>query len=409
MHVRKLAPILGLSISVSLGACGDDGGVSTGGSTGEPGTSTTSASGTSSTTDEPTTGVTGAGTTGDSSTTGEPDATTGSAESTGEGTTGDESTGAPVDPLQEFLDAREDHLRALAVPIAACVAENDTLHPVFNGCIDWHSAVHATYALHAVYRHTGDVQYLEAAEAKLTEVGLAAELLQVQQGMLPEEIPYGYAWFLTLARERELSTGEMDLRPLAMEIRDQLREWVDSRTPQQFEAGALADDYGSLTWAVLNLWQWAEWTDDPELAGAMKSLAANGLNTPELDAACPFSQEEADADDFFPPCLHRARLLALMLPADMQATWLAGWLPETPVLTPIDMPAKAHISGLNFSRAWGLWSLYEATDDVAYRDLFLDHMITHLEHPQYWAEDYGNYAHWVAQFGVYAISQTYPQ
>jgi hypothetical protein len=320
-----------------------------------------------------------------------------------------DTTGAPVDEWQEFLDGREDWLRALAVPISACVAMNDTEHPVFNGCIDWHSAVHATYALHAVYRHTGDMSYLEAAEAKLTDVGLAAELLRIQQGLLPQEVPYGYAWFLTLARERELSTGKKDLRPLAMEIRGQLREWVDSRTPMELEAGALADDYNSLTWAVLNLWQWAEFDNDPELAGAMESLALNTLQAPGLDASCPFSQEEADADDFFPPCLHRARLLVNLLPADAQATWLAGWLPAIPALTPIDMPAKAHISGLNFSRAWGLWSLYEATDDIAYRDLFLDHMITHLEHPQYWAEDYGNYAHWVAQFGVYAISQTYPQ
>ena len=78
-------------------------------------------------------------------------------------------------------------------------------------------------------------------------------------------------------------------------------------------------------------------------------------------------------------------------------------------MTPIDMPAKAHVRGLNFSRAWDLWSLSEATQDVAHRDMFLDHMITHLEHPQYWAENDDNYAHWAAQFAVYAISQTYAE
>jgi len=407
VHLRELALILGLS----LVACGDDGGAGeasagTTGTTGTAGTtgeaSTGSSGAVSAETGEPTTGATG---TGAVTTDGSGSGTT----SSGEGTTGDESTGGPADAWEEFLGAREDHLRALAVPISACVASDDTQHPVFNGCIDWHSAVHATYALHAVYRHTGDMMYLEQAEAKLTPVGLAAELSLIEQGKLPQEVPYGYAWFLTLARERELATGATDLRPLALEIRDQLREWVDSRTPAQLEGGVLADDYQNLSWAVLNLWQWAEWTDDPELAGAMESLAKNALQSPGLDASCPFGQEEVDADDFFPPCLHRARLLVNLLPADARATWLAGWLPDVPVLTPIEMPAKAHISGLNFSRAWGLWSLYGATDDLAYRDLFLDHVITHLEHPQYWAEDYGQYAHWVAQFGVYAISQTYPQ
>ncbi len=407
VHVRDLVLILGLS----LVACGNDGGAgdtggasSTGQGTGGGATSTGTSEPTGTTGTTGMTGMTGVASTGDVPTTGEPDPDM----TTGEDTTTN-TTGAPVDAWQGFLDDREDWLRALAVPISACVAMNDTEHPVFDGCIDWHSAVHATYALHAVYRHTGDMVYLEAAEAKLTQVGLAAELLRIQQGLLPQEIPYGYAWFLALARERELATGATDLRPLATEIRDQLREWVDSRTPAQLEAGALADDYASLTWAALNLWQWAEWTDDVELAGAMESLAVNALQAPALDASCPFSQEEINTDDFFPPCLHRARLLIELLPADAKATWLAGWLPDMPVLTPIDMPLKAHISGLNFSRAWGLWSLYEATDDVAYRDIFLDHMITHLEHPQYWAEDYGKYAHWVAQFGVYAISQTYPE
>jgi hypothetical protein len=30
-----------------------------------------------------------------------------------------------------------------------------------------------------------------------------------------------------------------------------------------------------------------------------------------------------------------------------------------------------------------------------------------MAQPQYWATDYGRYAHWVAQFGVYALAQTY--
>jgi len=337
---------------------------------------------------------------------------TGTAEVTtdGTGTTAFESTtGEPEDPAwQDFLDAREDHLRALGVPILACVAKQDTQHPVFNGCIDWHSAVHATYALHAIYRHTGDPSHLAVAAAKLTPAALDAELGRVQQGLLPQEIPYGYAWFLTLARERELATGETDLLPLATEIRDQLRAWLLGRSEAQIDQGVAADDYANLSWAALNLWQWAQWTDDAELGAAMEAFVDEQVLDPKYDGTCPFDQEETDADDFFPPCLHRARLLVSTLeegaPRD---TWMAGWLPLTPVLTPIDKPAGAHISGLNFSRAWGLWSLYQSSGDPAYRDLYLDHMTTHLNHPQYWAEDYNNYAHWVAQFGVYAISQTY--
>lgn len=383
-------PNLSATVLVILCACGDGGSDGATDSSGTGGSSTTGPSSTD-----------GTGT--DDSTTGDPTTST-----TGDSTTGDSTTGEPVDPAwQEFLDAREDHLRALGVPILACIAKQDTQHPVFNGCIDWHSAVHATYALHAIFRHTGDVSYREAAEAKLTPAGLDAELTRVQQGLLPQEIPYGYAWFLTLARERELSTGETDLVPLATEIRDQLRVWLLARSEAQIDQGVLADDYANLSWAALNLWQWAQWTDDAELATVIEDFVDAQLLDPVLDTACSFAQEETDADDFFPPCLHRARLLVSTLDTVARDTWLVAWLPLTPVLTPIEKPAGAHISGLNFSRAWGLWSLYQATTDPEYRDLYLDHMITHLNHPQYWAEDYNNYAHWVAQFGVYAISQTY--
>lgn len=392
MRARAQTPLL---LALVLSACGDDGG-------GDAGSATDGSTAQASETGAPTGG-------GDGST-GAPTGGTSSGEdsSTGASSGEDSSTGAPEDPAwQEFLGAREDHLKALAVPILACVARNDTKHPVFNGCIDWHSAVHGTYALHAISRHTGDDSYRAAAEVKLTPAGLDAELNRVQQGVLPEEIPYGYSWFLTLARERELLTAQTDLVPLATEIRDQLRAWVESRTQAQIDKGVLADDYASITWAALNLWQWAQWTADAELAAAMEGFAADHVLDPMYDLACPFAQEEQNTIDFFPPCLHRARLLVTALAPDQAASWLAGWLPDAPTLTPIDMPAAAHISGLNFSRAWGLWSLYQASGAVAYRDIYLEHMNTHLNHPQYWAEDYDNYAHWVAQFGVYAISQTY--
>ncbi|MBK7824991.1 DUF2891 family protein [Nannocystis sp.] len=398
MHPRDLAPLLALGLL--LAGCGDDGDATTDATTASTGQASTDDAATipnSSTSDSPTSDATTTATTDPSTSTSDP----------GETTTTDSSTGAPAGPWDDFLIARDDHLRALAVPILTCIAKQDTQHPVFNGCIDWHSAVHATYALHAVSRHTGDPSYLAAAEVKLTPAGLDAELQRVQQGKIPQEVPYGYSWFLTLAVERELGTGKQDLRPLATEIRDQLRAWLESRTPPQISTGVLADDYANLSWAVLNLWQWAQWTDDAELAAAMETYAADILQDPAFDAACPFSQEETDADNFFPPCLHRARAIVTLLPGAASAPWLADWLPAEPTLTPIEMPAAAHISGLNFSRSWGLWSLYKASDDVAYRDLFYDHVTTHLNHPQYWAEDYNNYAHWVAQFGVYAISQTY--
>lgn len=385
------------SLALVAGACGghDDDSASGSGdsSTGDTGEAPTTGASSGGVTDASTTGAATDG--GSGGTTGE---TTG--ETTG-GTTG-------VDPVwADFEAQREQLLETLAPPILSCIANKDTNHPVWNGCIDWHSSVHATYALHAIYRHTGDASYLQAAEAKMTPAGLMAELANVQQGAYPQEVPYGYAWFLVLARERERATGATDLVPLATEIAAQLRAYLAGRTPQQFQAGMLADDYLNLSWAIVNLWQWGEWTGDADLMAEMEGLVLEPTVVEAYDGLCPFEQEEADADDFFPPCLHRALALSTMWPQAEAAAWLGTWLPDAPVLTPITMPAAAHIGGLNFSRAWGLYAGYRVTGDPALRDLYLDHLLTHIEQPQYWAEDYFKYAHWVAQFGVYAISQTY--
>jgi hypothetical protein len=345
------------------------------------------------------------------------DSTTGGA-ATGEGGSSGEGTGSSgasssgstgeVDEIwQAFLDRRLDDLAALSVPILDCVDNVDTGHAVFHGCIDWHSAVHATYSLHAIARLTGDPSYLEPVDALLGPQAIAAELADLHDGGIPAEVPYGYAWFLTLAREREVGTGETDLRPLGDEIALQLRAWIDSRTPGELYAAVLDDDYGNASWPLLNLWQWAQHTGDAELAAAMELLVSDEWLSVAYDDACPLSQEETDTDDFFPPCLHRLRTIVTVLPPAEHAAWLAGYLPAELVLTPIGEPAAAHIAGLNFSRSWGLWSAWNASGDVQWRDRYVDHVVTHVEQPQYWAENYGAYAHWVAQFGVYAIALSF--
>lgn len=328
--------------------------------------------------------------------------TTGSAE--------DSSTGDPIDPAwQAFLDAREDWLHALAVPILACSAQMDTGHPAFHGCIDWHSHVHATYALHVVYRVTGDTTVLDAAEATLAPAAVAGELADLQMSGIPYEIPYGYAWFLALAVEREQATGATDLVPLAEVIADQLGSWIASRTPQQVAEGILADDYANLSWAALNLWRWAVHAGDATSAAAMEAFVADTLLDPAWDAACPLSAEAVDLDDFFPPCLHRAMAIATIAEPAVATAWLDAWLPDTLDLAPltVDDVDNAHQAGLNFSRAWGLHALWLATGDAQWRDRYADHVQTHVEQPSLWAENYGAYAHWVAQFGVYAIARTY--
>jgi len=303
-----------------------------------------------------------------------------------------------------FVGARETYLRDLADPIEACVTRHDTTQPLFHGCDDWHSAVHGTWALLALTRLTGDPTYTAIVDELLEPSLLAAELDRLETTGIEYEIPYGYAWFLRLARERA-AAGRDDLVPLAAEVAADLEAFLLARTPSQIEAGVQAPEYGNLSWAALNLYQYAVAAGD----GARAQMALDFARRELLpwDAACPLEREATFTSQFFPPCLHRALALLAILPPEEAADWLAAFVPADLLLAPLTVPTTAHSAGLDFSRAWGLWSLYQATGDVAYLQLYLDHVETWIALPEFWAESYDEYAHWVPQFGVYAIARSF--
>ena len=375
---------------------GDSGGTSS--STTTATTATTTASITASTT----TSTTAADTTMSS-------AADGSSSSSSSGDAESSSSGEMVNPQwQAFLDARQGWLEQLGVPILACSANMDTNHPAFHGCIDWHSHVHATYALHVIYRVTGAQSWLDAANDTLEAGALAAELADLQDGGIAGELPYGYAWFLLLAIERERTTGQTDLVPMATEIAAQLSTFYGAESAGAIQDQILADDYGNGSWAALNLWRWSQHAADAPLADQVETLVDDVWPSPMLDEACPLSAETMPAD-FFPPCLHRAMTIIAIEPPMTTSAWLDGWLVDGFELTPLGVAdvTGAHLAGVNFSRAWGLWHLWLATGDTHWRDLYAEHIEAHMALPELWAENYGSYAHWVAQFGVHAIALSY--
>ncbi len=309
----------------------------------------------------------------------------------------------PSDPIwDDFLAERDDHLRALSVPILDCVGQPDTNHPAFHGCIDWHSAVHATWSLLAISRLTGDPSFAEAADAVLEPQAVADELAVMETtGPFPSELPYGYSWFLALARERERA-GSDDLVPHAAAAVLNLRDYVDDVPEVTFAQNVHDDDYQNLSWALLNLWIQAGWDEDDEGSDWVEGMVRDRILP--LTGQCQLSAAVENVYDFFPPCLHQARLLVEVLPPDEAADWLVANLPDPWDLPPLTDAPSPHIAGLNFSRTWGLYALWESTGDPELRDLYIAHVDAMMARPELWAEDYFSYSHWVAQFGVYGLA-----
>ncbi|GJL54055.1 MAG: hypothetical protein NPIRA02_11870 [Nitrospirales bacterium] len=302
---------------------------------------------------------------------------------------------------EEFCALRRKYLSALTAVVAQGMMRVDTSHPAFCGCIDWHSSVHGAYALLAASRLTGESQWRDVVEPILSSERLAGELACLQRGELDHELPYGYAWFLKLAQERERWDGQTDLLPLAAEMSSRLKRWVFSLSSDEILAHALRREYGNLSWAMLNLWEWSQWKKDYAVCEELVTFTRERLLP--LDESLSLSHDE-NVDEFFAASLQRTRAILAILPVEESQAWLRVFCPKALRLDPILTAPKPHSAGLNFSRPWGFWSLYRTTGDVGYRDMYVNHIVTHMESPQYWRDDYKKYSHWVSQFGIYAIA-----
>ena len=294
--------------------------------------------------------------------------------------------------LGEGVGSPAEIAAALAEQIAACVVRNDTRHPVFHGCIDWHSAAHGVWALTAYTGATGDEKYRPLIESILTPDGIAAEKAYLASD--PSfEMPYGRAWFLRLAAEHRKVFASDLLAAMADEIAASLVERYRHR-PADPEAGA----YDSDCWALINLLHYARATNDATLADFVTQIVARDI-VPFAEPCDPARER----GEFMAICTNRAWLVSEILSPEDFKVWLAGYLPEPDRLVPVETPAGAHENGLNFSRAWGLWAVHAATGDDGYRALYARHFLASYRSRQSWAGEYDAVGHWVAQFGMLAL------
>ncbi len=300
-----------------------------------------------------------------------------------------------------FCDRRNNDLIALAEKVEESFLRRDTEHPAFCGCIDWHSSVHGAYALLTAARLSGQSQWAEAVDAALSPERLDAELASFKKGELDHEMPYGFSWFLRLAIEREQGWGKQDLVPLAAEIASQLEEWIFSLRAGEVIAHLKQRNYGNLSWALLNLWHWSQWRANHTLAEKLRGFTRNWVVL--LDERLPPSYDQV-TDEFFAASLQRTRAILTILPKEESLSWYESYYPDGLFMEPLCAAPTPHSAGLNFSRAWSFWTLFQFTQDLRFRDLYVNHIVTHINLPDCWRDDYRKHAHWVPQFGIYALA-----
>jgi hypothetical protein len=299
-------------------------------------------------------------------------------------------------PLQTLLQEKSGCAATLAAAVSLAVARKDTDHAAFCGCVDWHSAVHGTWALVAYQRMTGDRQYAGLVARVLQDHKLDAErdLLRGRPGF---EMPYGRAWLLRLAREHALDGGGDRLGGMAEEVLASMLSFYRGRSPDPRRGS-----YGSDSWALINMLEYAAWAGNAAALEAIRGWVE--AHFVECEGACDTAPETGH---FMAVATNWAWLVSKVLPQADFERWAEAFFAPAGLPGPVTAPVNWHHHGLNFSRAWGLWALYGASGPEGARRRFLDAYIAHFragyERPEHWRGDYRGVGHWVPQFGLLAL------
>ena len=298
--------------------------------------------------------------------------------------------------LPSFLAPLLERKRAIAGDLARqaafCSRRKDTDHPAFRGCIDWHSSVHGVWALVAYQRATGDRQYEALVNSILEQEALAREREHLQREPL-FEMPYGRAWFLRLAIDHRKLTASDALLPFADEVAMSLRDYYRTQPVDRF-CGA----YQSCSWAMINLFDYARVRHLSDLEAEVEERIAAGFI--DVDQRCAPDHE---CGEFMAVGTNWAALVGRILDRDSYSCWLETFIAANGLPKPLKSHRSDHEHGLNFSRAWGLWDMYQGSgrDDVL--KAYLDHFEGGVTPTSNWRGDYRAVGHWVAQFGMFAL------
>jgi len=323
---------------------------------------------------------------------------------------------------------------------AADVAPPRVLTPVFYGCYDWHSAVHAHWMLARLARLYPDAEWAAPARAALA-ASFTAEKVEGElayfagEGRAGFERPYGLAWFLQLTAELRETAGAVEalsgerrspdeapagprsaraqrwltiLTPLEQVIEQRFLSWLP-KLVYPVRSGTHNQTAFAFTLAL----DWARIAERDELADL---LVASARRFYLGDRACPLAYEPS-GEDFLSPCLMEADLMRRIVPPAEYPGWLAAFLPDIPedgsagwirpgtVVDPSD-GKLVHLDGFNLSRAWNLEGIAASLpEDDRRRAALLAAAAVHRKSglAAVTGEHYAG-GHWLASFATYLVT-----
>lgn len=290
-----------------------------------------------------------------------------------------------------------------------------TLHPVFYGCYDWHSAVHGYWLLlrclsiYPTLACRDDI--IALFNTHFTEENIVQERAYFTAPLRTAfERPYGYAWLLALAQELKTSAlpqagrWYQTLLPLTQEIRSRFIDYL-SKLTYAIRVGTHTNSAFAL---MLGL-DYARALKDSVLEDVIVNAAKRFYNQ---DINYP-AHYEPGGDEYLSAALTEAMLMSKV--TDSFADWFDAFLPTIASLNTLMRPAEVsdrtdptitHLDGLNLSRAWCFKHIAGALPkDHPAISLFQEVIARHLTAslPHVVGSHYSG-GHWLASFALLALA-----
>lgn len=302
----------------------------------------------------------------------------------------------------------------------ADLVEPISVHPIFYGCFDWHSAVHGYWSMVTLLKQFPEMDKAEAVrnilKEKITSENVATEVAYFEKNINKSfERTYGWAWLLKLSEElhnwndpmaREL---EMNLQPFADLIVLRYKEFLP-KLNYPIRVGEHTNTAFGLTFA----YDYAEAFGELELKQLIEKRAKDFyLN----DENCPITWEPSGYD-FLSPCLEEIDIMRRVLSPNANdangeefTNWLDKFLPQ---LANKDYHLKVgevsdrtdgklvHLDGLNFSRAWVFYGLAKQYPKYKHLENLANEHLAY-SYPNLVGDSYEG-GHWLGSFAIYTLN-----
>jgi len=292
----------------------------------------------------------------------------------------------------------------------------DELHPVFFGCLDWHSSVHGHWLLVKILKTFPEISNKDSI-MKLLENSFQKEKMEEEAAYFSKysgsgtyERTYGWAWLLKL--DEELYTWKdpkakewhAKMQPLTQAIVKLWKNYLPKQTYPN-RTGVHPNTAFGLAFAL----DWARCFSDT----AFEKLIIDKAKYFYADNRKMPAYLEPDGSDFFSPSLLAADLMRRIYEPKAFTKWFDSYYDKSSLLHLLELPVVSdrtdyqivHLDGLAFSRAWCLKGIANHLYRQPAKTKLLNEKATFLIEstlPNITHDNYGG-SHWLASFAFYAL------